>query len=215
MTEAQRPVQFDFGQLISDSWRIFSSNAGPLLGGVVITAIIVAVGNGMAMVVGSLLMGPLTLGLFKMARDASRGGKADFVDLFFGFREKFIHAFVANLLISIFTAVGFILCIVPGILVSILYMLTYLFLLETNLDFWGAMEASRKKVMEDFGQWLLLGLLLMALNLVGSIPCGLGLLVTAPMTLVALTLAYDQAVLGAAPPATAADVPPPPPTDQV
>ncbi len=89
-------------------------------------------------------------------------------------------------------------------------MLTYLVLLDTGLDFWGAMEASRKKVMENFGQWVVLGLLLMVLNILGSIPCGLGLLVTMPMSLVIICLAYDQATANTAAAAPAEDMPPPP-----
>jgi uncharacterized membrane protein len=54
------------------------------------------------------------------------------------------------------------------------------------------MEASREKVMGNLGQWVILFLALLALNIVGAIPCGLGLLVTAPMSAVALGLAYDR-----------------------
>ena len=62
---------------------------------------------------------------------------------------------------------------------------------EKNLAFWDAMEASRKMAMKNIGQWVILALALFAFNLVGMIPCGLGLLATAPMTCIIITMAYD------------------------
>lgn len=181
--------QFDVGKIIGDSWGIFKGNVGPLLGAVVVMWVIVVV-SGWVFIGPIILTGPLLLGLFKMAQSAVREQPVEFGDLFSGF-QKFLPAFLAYLLITIFSAIGMIFCIIPGILISILYTPTYLIILNGNLGFWDAMEASRKMVMDNFGQWIILSLVLFVLNLVGALACGVGLLVTMPMSLIIITVAYD------------------------
>ena len=187
---SQSKVVFDPGDIISKSWVIFTNNVGPLLGANLIMIIILSVSS--VVPFGPLvLVGPLMLGMYKMTRAAIRGENVEFGDLFSGF-PKFLPTFLASLLITIFSCIGMIFCIVPGILVSILYLPTYLFILDDNLDFWNAMEASRRMVMNNLGQWLILALVLCVLNIAGCLACGVGLLVTIPMMYIAITIAFDQ-----------------------
>jgi uncharacterized membrane protein len=137
-----------------------------------------------------ILSGPLVLGLFKMARLAVRGEPIEIGELFSGF-QRFLDAFLANLLITIFTIAGSILCIIPGILISIAYLPTYLFMLDEKLAFWDAMEASRKMVMNNPVQWIILWLVLCLFNIVGMLACCAGLILTGPISLLVITLAYD------------------------
>ncbi len=187
---SQAGVQFEIGQVLGRSWEIFKANLGPLLGGFLVMFVII--GASSAVYIGPIILsGPMTLGFYKMARTAVNGQSVEFSDLFSGF-QKFLPAFLAYLIIAIFTSIGMIFCILPGILVSLVYMPTYLFILDDNLDFWNAMEASRKMVMNNFGQWLLLLVVLFALNLVGMLACCVGFVVTAPVSILAITLAYDM-----------------------
>lgn len=182
--------QFSPVDMIKDSWTPVTANAGPLIGGVVI-AMVVSVAANMIPFGGLVVQGPLQYGLFVVALSASRGKVADFSDVFSGF-QNFVPAFVAGLLIGLFTVIGMICCIIPGIIVSMLYAPTYLYMIEEKLDFWPAMERSRVVVWNNIGQWLLLFILLVVLNLVGAIPCGLGLFLTIPMTLVVITRAFEM-----------------------
>lgn len=185
---SQSSINFNVGDMIGTSWNIFKNNVGPLLGANLLMIVILCVAS--IVPFGSIVLtGPLMLGLYKMTRAAVHGGTVEFGDLFSGF-QKFLPAFLASLLIMIFSCIGMLFCIIPGILVSILYMPTYLFILD-GMEFWNAMEASRRMVMNNFGQWIMLALVLFVLNLVGCLACGIGLLVTAPMSYVVVVLAFD------------------------
>jgi len=216
MSPSASNAQFDIGPMITASWEIFKNNLGPLLGGAVVvggTVVIVALvipvililigGNtllfsllaaGLAKIcqIGVfILAGPLLAGLYKLCLDGVRGHPLDFGDVFWGFKN-FLNTFLAYLVITIFTMVGMIFCIIPGFLVAILYLPTYLFIIDQGLDFWDAMEASRKMVMNNFGQWLLLGVVGMVMNLAGVLACGIGSFVTMSLVLLVVALAYEQ-----------------------
>lgn len=182
-------VQFSPVDMIKDSWGAVTANAGPLIGGFVLTMII-SIGAGFIPFGSLVVQGPLQFGLYTVALAASRGKTVEFTEVFAGF-QRFVPAFVAGLLIGIFTMIGAILCVIPGIIVAILYLPTYLYMIEEGLDFWPAMEKSRAVVWENFGQWLLLGLALFVLNFIGALACGVGLLITGPMSLVVICRAFD------------------------
>ena len=194
---------FNIGDMVGQSWKIVQNNAGILIGGAALLIIIQSVistilqkilgAGGLAQLI---LGGPFLLGYFGVTLKAVRGGKPAFEDLFSGF-QRFLPAFVANLVISILTGIGFILCILPGIFVAMIYSLTYLYMHDRRLDFWPAMESSRQTVMAALGAWVPLYLVFILLCIVGALACGVGIIVTAPIAVVLLTLAYEQVSGGA------------------
>ena len=114
-------------------------------------------------------------------------------DLSKGF-NVFAAAVISNILITIFAAIGFIFCILPGIVIYALYMFAPLYILEEKKDFWEAMEASRKLVMENIFELSIFMFLMIILNLIGVIFCIVGLLVTVPLTFAATAFAYHDLV---------------------
>lgn len=198
--------QIAVGELLKDAWGIFQENVVLLLGGFAILIVVNAGANALTWgIAGIVIGGPLMLGYVTVVMKLIRKQPAEFGVVFSGF-QRFLPAFLANLLISIFAGIGLLLCIVPGLFVGLIYLFTFYFMVDREDDFWPLMEASREKVMGNLGQWVILGLALLALNIVGSIPCGIGLLVTGPMTAVALGLAYDRTESVAVPPAMDASV---------
>ena len=192
MNEHPEQPQFQIGELIGQSWNIFSKNIGLLVGAIVLMYIIIILGNWLTFgLAGIVLQGPLMLGFVALVMGLIRGQAVEFNVFFSGF-QRFLPAFMANLLISIFTAIGVMLCVIPGLFVSLIYMLTFFYMFDKQLDFWPAMEASRQKIMSSLGPWILLWLILVVLNIVGMLVCFIGLLVTGPMSLIILGLAYAQ-----------------------
>jgi uncharacterized membrane protein len=110
--------------------------------------------------------------------------------LFSGF-SRFPDAYLVGLLIGLFALVGTLFCVIPGVVIKFCYASSFLFMNEKNLSFWDAMEASRRMAMNNAGQWVVLALALFAFNLATVVTCGLGLLVTAPMTFIIIAMAYD------------------------
>jgi len=187
---SQTPVSFSIGDLISRSWSLFTASMVPLLGAFVIAALVVGAAGGLTYVGGYILSGPFALGLFKMALDTSRGKKIEFGDLFYGF-QHFLPAFLMGLVINIFTTIGMILCILPGLFVAIIYLPAFCFLYDDRRDFWPAMEDSRQFVMANLGQWAVLFIVVFALNIVGALACGVGIFITGPLSILMVAQAYD------------------------
>jgi uncharacterized membrane protein len=190
MSPSASNVQFDIGQMITTSWEIFKNNLGPLLGGAVVVLALISAGS-MVYIGGIILSGPLVAGFYKVCLAGVRGEPLDFGDVFWGFK-KFLPTFLAYLVTTIFAGIGMIFCIIPGILVAILYFPTYLFIIDQGLDFWDAMEASRKMVMNNFGQWLLLGVVTILLSIAGMLACCVGSFVAMPIVFLMITMAYEQ-----------------------
>lgn len=136
-----------------------------------------------------ILHGPVACSLFYIALKKVRGKKVEMNDIGEGFKI-FVPAFLAGLLIMIFSGIGFVLLILPGIFVAIMYMFTFLLIIDKKKDFWDAMEISRKTVFENIPGFVGFGLVLGLVKLAGLIACGIGVLVTAPIAICALAYAY-------------------------
>lgn len=84
--------------------------------------------------------------------------------------------------------------LVPLIYISVVYSFAIPLIIGKKLEFWPAMELSRKLISKHWlgflGFYLVLGLI----NIGGAMLCGLGLLITAPLTFCAVTAAYEAVV---------------------
>jgi uncharacterized membrane protein len=95
-----------------------------------------------------------------------------------------------SILVSLAIGVGLVLLIVPGIILGLMFMFTPFLVIEREL---GPIEAMKESHRITRGhKWNLLGLLLMTLlvNLLGALAFIVGLLVTIPVTVIAVTHAY-------------------------
>ncbi len=140
-----------------------------------------------------ILQGPLMVGfhIFVMKRMAGRN--AEFADLFKGF-NFFVPALVASLAIALFTFGGSLLCLIPGLVVAAMYKFTYLFIVDKRMDFWPAMQASHNVVKSDYFGFTMFLILLGLVNLLGFICCIVGVLISIPVTIAAITVAYGELV---------------------
>ncbi len=142
---------------------------------------------------GNVLLGPFVLGMYKINLAIVRNKNTDISDILAGF-EYFLPAFIANILIHLATFIGTWLLIVPGLIIFVTYAPTYLFILERNMGFWDAMEASRAMVWGNKKLWVSLGLALVAINLSGLLCFVVGLIVTISYTQLLITLAYETEI---------------------
>jgi len=98
---------------------------------------------------------------------------------------------VASILYGLMVFVGLIFCIVPGIILAIMFMF-YGYLIVENPDL-GPTEALSKAqqiTKGRLGELFLFGLALFGINLIGAILCGVGLLFTYGISAVAVAYAY-------------------------
>lgn len=140
-----------------------------------------------------ILQGPLIAGFHIYTMKKLLNRPAEFADLFKGF-NFFIPTLVATLLIAVFTGLGTLLCIIPGLVVAAMYKFTYLFILDKRMDFWPAMQASHSIVKQDYFGFTMFLLALIGINILGVICCIVGVFVTIPITYAAITVAYQEIV---------------------
>ena len=143
--------------------------------------------------VGIIFVGPLLAGMYYSIQKAINTGDVEIGDLFKGF-SIFVPAMVAGLLIGLFQGIGFVLCIVPGIIVTMMYKMTYLFILDRDMDFWPAMEASRRLFFANFLPLSLLYIVEALLVTAGVLLCYVGVFFAYPLTVAMTAFAYKSLV---------------------
>jgi uncharacterized membrane protein len=176
-----RPIQW-----IGQGWDLIKDDLGVFVAMTIVMMIINSV-------VPFLLAGATTAGFQGSFKKKLRGQKADLGDLFQGF-QYFVPTLVAHLLISLFSFLGFICLIIPGLVIAAMYTYTFLFIVDKRMDYGGAMRASRAVVKEDYFGYTMFLIALAALNMVGFLCLVIGLLVTIPISMAAVAVAYQEVV---------------------
>ncbi|TQF74878.1 hypothetical protein FK531_02055 [Rhodococcus spelaei] len=207
------PAQLSVGNAISYAWSKFSANAGVWVGIVLIAAIIQVVislifggtstdelsdvysvvriiGSIVAAIVGYLINAALVRGALHEV-DGNRPGFGSF------FQFTNVGAIIiASIVVGVLTSIGFFLLIIPGIIVAFLTWWTLQFVIDQEQDAITAIKSSYHAISSNVGTLVLLALALVGINIVGALLCGVGLLVTIPLTVIASTYAYRVVVGG-------------------
>ena len=173
----------DITTCLKEGWDLYQRDPWLLSGATLIVGLINFVAGWVPF--ATLLTYPVLLGglyLMIMRLDA---GERPGMSALFDALPQFLPLVLASLAISALVFIGLILLVLPGLYLALAYGFTNLIIVERKLDFWPAMEASRRMVTEHFWNYLLLMLLFLALCIIGSIPFGLGLLVAVPVCLAA------------------------------
>jgi hypothetical protein len=182
-SQIQSPLRVRSGRWLSYGWDTFWADLGI---NVLIALLVMIFVSFIPLVAGPVAAGLALAGIRKI-----RNSNIDVKDFFDGFRF-FLPAFLSSLLILAFSVVGLIFLIVPGLVILAMYMFTFHFMVDRSLDFWTAMESSRKLVSRDYFGFVLFGLLLGLINFAGLLFFGIGLLVSLPVSWLALARAYED-----------------------
>lgn len=140
---------------------------------------------------GALFAGPLSAGFFIVAHRIDRGKFVQVDHLFDGFRN-FIPLFLVAIVSGIMVFLGTLALIIPGIYLAVGYSFAIFFVIFSKLDFWQAMELSRKLIHREWLSILGLVLLLGVLNILGAMAFGVGILFSIPISYCALYAAFDD-----------------------
>ena len=177
-------VQAQISRWLGAGWQLVKND----LGNYILLAIVFTLLNSVPFIQGALIAG---FHIFTMKKLLGR--PAEFADLFKGF-NFFIPTLVASLLIALFTFLGTLACIIPGLVVAAMYKFTYLFILDKRMDFWPAMQASHAIVKQDYFGFTMFLIAAFFVNLLGVLCCVVGVFVTIPITFAAITVAYQEIV---------------------
>jgi uncharacterized membrane protein len=187
---AAQPVltggQSDTTRWIGEGWDVVKDDLGTF----VLMTIVMLVVNGAVPV---LLQGVTTAGFQAACKKKLRGIKPQIADLFSGF-EFFGATLIAHIVISILIFIGTLFFLIPGLLVAASFNFTFLFIIDKRMDFETAMRASHAVVKQDYFGYCMFVVALFLLNVLGLLCLFVGLLVTIPITLAAITVAYRDTV---------------------
>src|SRR5439155_105230 len=135
------------------------------------------VGSVWHMIFGGSLLG----GLYWFYLRLIRGYSPDVGDAFAGFTLAFAQLTLAYIVSALLTCAGLVFCFLPGIYLAVAWIFTLPLVIDKRMDFWEAMEVSRKVVTREW--WSVFALIIVA-GLVGGagiLACCVGVLVTAPI----------------------------------
>ncbi len=182
--------QISIGKWMHTGWEIFKSNSGPSIAFSVLGGICYILINFIPFA-GMFVLYPFIAGFIIMSLMFFQKQTPEFKNYFWGFRH-FLPLLVFSVVSMMFISIGILLLVVPGIYLSIAYLFSPYLIVEKNLDYWPAMEISRKKVNKQF--WGLLGFsgVILMINIIGCIPFFLGLFITIPLSTCMVTAAYKD-----------------------
>jgi len=144
------------------------------------------------LIVNLVIAGPILLGVRMFYLKIARQTEVEFGDAFAGFKY-FGNAFVAFLLVMIFTLLWTLLFIIPGIIASFRYALTF-FVLADNPEMSGSDAIDRSMTLMKGNKWKLfcLGCRFIGWILLSMLTCGIGLLWVLPYLQTSMARFYDD-----------------------
>jgi hypothetical protein len=180
------------GDYLKKGWDLFKRYPGGFAGFFLLYILIQLVFHLIPLVgsVASFAVGPaLIMGNFIVSAKLLQHHTPKFSDFFLGFRF-FIPLLLTALIGGALTGIGLLLLLIPGIYLMVSYLFASCLVVDRRLDFWAALELSRRTVQPQWFSLFAFLLLLLLLNLIGAALLGLGLLVSVPLTGCAVTVAY-------------------------
>jgi uncharacterized membrane protein len=207
--------ELDVGSLFSDAWRAFNANAGAFVGALVLSLLVVVPAPALAFFVmyqqelgkvdpavslaaewalGAVAAAALQwthAGLLRMCLVAIRGGEVSAGDIF---RSGHLlgPVLVAGIVVQGLTAVGFALCIVPGILWALSSTLALFFVVDHELPAFAAIRASFAATEGRRGLVFVVSLLNFVVLMLGLLLLGVGLFITFPLTFLHMAALYER-----------------------
>jgi hypothetical protein len=202
-----RPVVFSIDSMVRFGWEAFKRRAWFFVGASVVMALLYGAiglvsgtidgalthGGDRTTVLGSVVSIGLSI-LLSMGVTAfylnvyDHPDQADLTALWHP--QNFWSYVGVSILLSVVVGIGFLLLIVPGIILSLMFMFATFIVVDRGLDPFAAMKQSRQITAGYKWQLFLFSLVLMLINLLGALAVVVGLFVSVPVTWLALVHAY-------------------------
>jgi len=123
----------------------------------------------------------------------ARGQPASFGDMFAGFTRALVPLLILSVITMVLVPMGLILCLAPGLYLMAIWMLfPVLLIMDKGMDFWPAMELSRKVVHKHFWPVFAFLMLSFVVFLGGLLLLGVGIFLTTGLTTAATIYAYED-----------------------
>jgi hypothetical protein len=187
----QRHAVVDISGAISRGWALLRDNMAVLVGATVL-GWLVSVGLAFVPILGWVVGFVLLGGLDFMYIRRIRGEEVQIGDVFAGFNLAFVNLAMAGLVKWLLVSLGFVLCILPGIYLGVGYVFALPLVVDKKMEFWTAMEVSRRVVHAQWWSTLALVIVLALVAFAGFLLCGIGALITIPLSTAAFMYVYED-----------------------
>jgi uncharacterized membrane protein len=185
----------DIGRCISRGINLVTGNLGLVVGSCLL-ALVIMLGINLVPILGwiaSFVIDPvLVAGLYMILVKRLRGQEATVSDLFAPFNTSALHLALANLLTTALVAIGFICLILPGIYLAVSYVFALPLVADKKIEFWPAMELSRRVVTRYWFSVFALLIVAFLFAIMGVLAVIVGVVITAPIALASLAVAYEE-----------------------
>jgi len=190
-TYLQRHVTIDISSALSRGWALLRDHFVVLVGASVL-GWLVTVGLAFVPVLGWIVGFVLMGGLDYMFLRRIRGEEVQIGDVFAGFNLALLDLTMTGLVKWLLTSLGLILCILPGIYLAVGYVFALPLAIDKKMQFWTAMEVSRRVVHEHWWSVFALLIVLILVIFAGFLLCGIGAIVAIPLASAALMYVYED-----------------------
>ncbi len=209
------------GACLHRSWILLRANLLPLTIATTLAIATVACINALpiiGLIASLILLGPLWGGLFSIYLKRLRGQVCDFSEVYGGVSGKYLQLMLAMVvsfclmaisgLITISSLVmaavmgtkfpapalvfASLIGILPFIYFAVCWMFTVPLVIDKNLEFWPAMELSRKKVNQHWWEVFRLLVAGLVVALAGVLGLGIGVFITIPVFIGAVACTYED-----------------------
>ncbi|GHT46139.1 hypothetical protein FACS189454_06800 [Planctomycetales bacterium] len=164
-----------YALVMSDYWTFFIT---ALVGGLCMQVI----------VLNFLVAG----GLFYYFLGRIRNQRREFSDLFIGFNQMTLQLILVGAVAGTLQCIGFLFLILQGIYLVLIWFFAYELVIDKRLQFWDAMEVSRKVVHHQFGNVLVLWLVVALIGFIGFLCRLIGVYFVLPFIWAMWVYAYED-----------------------
>jgi len=190
-----RDYHIDIGDCLSRGWDALKPYYGTAIGA---TALLLLINFALGlihvpgMIASIILTGVLYGGYYGIFLKIVRGQVPSLTDLFAGFSLLFVPLMLAGVVMGMLTVLGLICLLLPGFYLIVAWSFTYFLIIDKKMDFWSAMNLSRRMVHKHWFALFGLGFVCLIVTLVGILLLGVGVLLTIPVATAAYTVAYED-----------------------
>jgi hypothetical protein len=190
-------VEVKFGEWIEKGFNLYKENIATLIIATVVAILLSAVTLGI--LAGPMFAGIIfiTLGLFDGTDPKPEAGS-----LFKGF-DYFLNSFlfvivwgvaltIVSIILSVVPCIGIFASMFVGYSATALLMFGLFLIVDKRMEFWPASMESIEIVKTNFWLFLAFSVVTSIIGSIGAIACGIGVVVTVPIQVCILTVAYRE-----------------------
>jgi hypothetical protein len=134
---------FEIGRCFSQAWALLANNFSLLVGAASVVWFLDEIAD-IIPFAGLFLGGVLYGGLYLVYLRRIRGETTSVGEAFAGFGNPFIQLLLAGFLTTLLAGIGYLFCMLPWVYLKIAWIFTLVLVIDRRMEFWTAMELSRK-----------------------------------------------------------------------